>query len=97
MPEEKDVHPHSPGVGNGLVVAAFDVPAVSVGEEDGPSLQGDLLLEGDGGEPAVAVAGDHAKGQLGVVLRHLFRVADHVPQVDDLLGLVVFDGGVHTR
>ena len=54
------------------------------------------FLRGAATPPAVAVAWNHAEGQLGVVFRHLLGVVHDVAQVDDLLRPVEVDGGVHT-
>ena len=69
--------------------------AMAVGQENGRTLQGNLLLERNGDHPAVTVAGYHAEGEFGVVLGHLLGVAYHIAQVDNLLGPVEIDGGIH--
>ena len=67
---------------------------MSVRQEDAPPLKGDLLDGGDRG-PAVAVARDHADGELWVEIGQLLRVGDQIPQVDDLVGLLFVNGLDH--
>ena len=54
-----------------------------------------FFFDGYGSKPAVAVAGDQAEGNFGVVFRHRFGIIHHIAQVDDLLRLVAVDSGVH--
>ena len=92
--EEQKVRMDRPGVGDGPVIALLDPPLMSVGQQDGGPAQNDLLL-GDGGSPAVTVAGHTADGQLGVGAGDLLRVIHNVPQVNDLVRAVEVDGPVH--
>ena len=92
--EEEDVRSGRPGPGNGGVAAGLDAPQVPVGQEDAPPLKGDLLDGGDRG-PAVAVARDHADGELRVEIGDLLRIGDQVSQMDDLVGLLLVDGLDH--
>ena len=92
--EEENIRFGRPGLGDGGVIAGFNAPQVSVGQEDTAPLKSDLLDGGDGG-PAVAVARDHADGKLRVEIGHLLCIGDQVSQVDDLVGLLLVDGLDH--
>lgn len=96
MAEQEDVRIYSPGIGNGRIISAFNPPAVSVRQEDRFARQGYLLLDRRWDHPSVAVSGNYAEGELGVVLSHLLGVVHHIAQVDDLLGLMELQSGVHS-
>ena len=67
-----------------------------MGQEDGLPTQEDLLFDRDGKGPPITVARDQTEGQLGIVFSYLLGVGHQIPQVDDLLGLMPADRGVHT-
>ena len=92
--EEENVHAGLPGLRNGQVIAPLHPPQVAVGQQDVLPLEGDPL-DGGGGGPAVAVAGDHADGERLEAPGQLLRVAHQVAQMDDLVGLLLLDGLDH--
>lgn len=96
MTEQQDISAYSTGIVNGGVVSAFHAPAVSVGEEDRLARQCDLLFDGHSHTPAVAVARDQAEGDLRVMFGHRLGVGHEIAQVNNLLGLVAVDRGVHS-